>query len=214
MSTGQLEMSWIADTHGSTIGHSGVNAHACVTSKPISQHGIHSWISATGQGVFHGIENCINESSYMCILGMTPGFGDKTFAVQGFGNVGLYSMRYLHRFGAKCVAVCESDGSVWNPDSIEQKELEDFKLQHEIILGFPKAKIYERRILEVDCDIPAASEKQLTKSNAPRAKAKIIAEGANGPTTPEADKIVLERNIIVITDLYLNAGVVTVFYFE
>ena len=133
---------------------------------------------------------------------------------QGFGNVGLHSMRYLHRFGAKCVAVCESDGSVWNPDSIEQKELEDFKLQHEIILGFPKAKIYERRILEVDCDIPAASEKQLTKSNAPRAKAKIIAEGANGPTTPEADKIFLERNIMVITDLYLNAGVVTVFYFE
>ncbi|XP_019516046.1 PREDICTED: glutamate dehydrogenase 1, mitochondrial isoform X2 [Hipposideros armiger] len=170
MSTGEREMSWIADTYASTIGHYDINAHACVTGKPISQGGIHGRISATGRGVFHGIENFINEASYMSILGMTPGFGDKTFIVQ----------------------------------------------QHGSILGFPKAKLYEGNILEADCDIliPAASEKQLTKSNAPRIKAKIIAEGANGPTTPEADKIFLERNIMVIPDLYLNAGGVTVSYFE
>ncbi|EHH62873.1 hypothetical protein EGM_19641 [Macaca fascicularis] len=190
-------------------GHYDINAHACVTGKPISQGGIHGRISATGRGVFHGIENFINEASYMSILGMTPGFGDKTFVVQGFGNVGLHSMRYLHRFGAKCIAVCESDGSVWNPDGIDPKELEDFKLQH-------GAKPYEGSILEADCDIliPAASEKPLTKSNTPRVKARIIAEGANGPTTPETDKIFLERNIVVIPDLYLNAGGVTVSYFE
>ncbi|XP_030653628.1 glutamate dehydrogenase 1, mitochondrial [Nomascus leucogenys] len=158
-----------------TPGLPDINAHAYVTGKPIGQGGIHGRISATSCGVFHGIENFINEASYMSILGMTPGFGDKTFVVQGFGNVGLHSMRNLHSFGAKCIAVGESDGSIWNPDGINPKELEDFKLQHGSILGFPKAKPYEGSILEADCDIliPAASEKQLTKSDAPRVKAKV-----------------------------------------
>ncbi|XP_047647707.1 LOW QUALITY PROTEIN: glutamate dehydrogenase 1, mitochondrial-like [Phacochoerus africanus] len=212
VSTGKREMSWIADTYASTIGHYGINAHACITGKPVSQGGIHGCISATGQGIFHGTENFISGASY--ILGMTPGFGDKTFIVQGFRNVGLYSVRYLYHFGAECVVVGEADGSIWNLDGIDPKELEDFRLQHGTLLGFPKAKIHEGNILEADCDIsiPAASEKKLTKSNAPGVKAKIIAEGAEGPTTPEADKIFLERNFMAI--LYLNAGGVTISYFE
>uniref|UniRef100_G1QEL6 Glutamate dehydrogenase 1, mitochondrial n=1 Tax=Myotis lucifugus TaxID=59463 RepID=G1QEL6_MYOLU len=217
--SGEREMSWISDTCASTIGHYAVNALAYGTGKPISPE----WISATGWGVFQGIKNFISEASYKSILEMTPGFGDKTFVVQGFGNVGLHSMRYLHHFGAKCVGVGASDGSLWNPDGIDPKELEDFKLQHGSIPDFSEAELYEGGILEAGCDIliPAASEKQLTKSSTPRIKAKIIAEGAHGPTTLEADKIFLERNIMVIPYLYLNAGAgvgrwgrVSISYFE
>uniref|UniRef100_A0A8B9V5C2 Glutamate dehydrogenase n=1 Tax=Anas zonorhyncha TaxID=75864 RepID=A0A8B9V5C2_9AVES len=198
MSTGEREMSWIADTYASTIGHYDINAHACVTGKPISQGGIHGRISATGRGLFHGIENFINEASYMSILGMTPGFGDKTFAVQAHGHLEVHSFCFCQMFLYRCFSFLS------------------LFLQHGTIMGFPKAQILEGSILETDCDIliPAASEKQLTKANAHKVKAKIIAEGANGPTTPEADKIFLERNIMVIPDLYLNAGGVTVSYFE
>uniref|UniRef100_A0A4W3I2E6 Glutamate dehydrogenase 1, mitochondrial n=1 Tax=Callorhinchus milii TaxID=7868 RepID=A0A4W3I2E6_CALMI len=194
MSTGEREMSWIADTFATTMGHQDINAHACVTGKPISQGGIHGRISATGRGLFHGIENFINEASYMSVLGMTPGFGDKTFVIQvRFSNAAGFSI--CHRV-TKCLALwLQANGT---------------------IVGFPKAKPYEGQILEAECDIliPAAGEKQMTKRNAHKVKAKIIAEGANGPITPEADRIFLERNIMVIPDLYLNAGGVTVSYFE
>uniref|UniRef100_A0A674BFT8 Glutamate dehydrogenase n=1 Tax=Salmo trutta TaxID=8032 RepID=A0A674BFT8_SALTR len=188
MSTGEREMSWIADTYANTMGHHDINAHACVTGKPISQGGIHGRISATGRGVFHGIENFVNETAYMSQLALSPGFTDKTFVIQGFGNVGMHSMRYLHRFGAKCVGVGEMDGSIWNPNGIDPKELEDYKL------------------VKLDCVCRLCLN--------PLCLFQIIAEGANGPTTPDADKIFLERNIMVIPDMYLNAGGVTVSYFE
>ncbi|KAK7919161.1 hypothetical protein WMY93_010445 [Mugilogobius chulae] len=192
MSTGEREMSWIADTYANTIAHTDINAHACVTGKPISQGGIHGRISATDE-----------EFSTASRTSSTR--------LQGFGNVGLHSMRYLHRFGAKCVGVGEIDGAIYNPEGIDPKQLEDYKLQNGTIVGFPGAKPYEGSILEADCHIliPAAGRSSSHATTLPESRPRC-----QRPTTPDADKVFLANNVMVIPDMYLNAGGVTVSYFE
>ncbi|XP_064388934.1 glutamate dehydrogenase 1, mitochondrial-like [Halichondria panicea] len=218
MGTGAREMSWIADTYSMTHGCTDINSYACVTGKPIPQGGIHGRESTTRRGVYYSIRSFIRDADYCSEIGVLPGIAGKTFIVQGFGNVGLHSCRYLHREGAKCVGVMERDVSIVNrEDGIDPKELEDYKLNNGgSIKGFPGAQETTENLLTAECDIliPAAGEKQITAEIAEQIQAKVVAEGANGPTTIAAEKILMDRNIMVIPDLFANAGGVTVSYFE
>ena len=215
--TGEREMAWIVDTYQS-LKPGEIDAAGCVTGKPISLGGVRGRKEATGLGVFFGVrEVCLMENQ-MKKLGLTVGIEDKKVVVQGLGNVGYYSAKFFREHGAKVIAIAEYEGAIYNAAGLNEEEVFQHRKKTGSILNFPGAKNIEKSAdaLEMECDIliPAALENVIDANNAPRIKAKIIGEAANGPLTPEADDILAGKGVLVIPDMYLNAGGVTVSYFE
>ena len=220
MGTGQREMSWIVSTYAAH-GPKDINYLGCVTGKPVSQGGISGRIEATGRGVVFGLREFFRHSEdvkHARLEGDT--LEGKEVIVQGLGNVGYHAAKILEEEdGVKVIAILEWDGAVYDKNGLNVEDVYQYKIENKGgIKGFSKGKYFEKsaELLEQECDIliPAAREGVINQANAPRIKAKLIAEAANGPVTFKAEAILIEMGVVIIPDVYLNAGGVTVSYFE
>jgi len=206
VNTNARTMGWIMDTYSM---HRGYSVPAVVTGKPIAIGGSEGRAEATGRGCMYTAMQALKR------LNIDP--SRTTTVVQGFGNVGAVSAELLHEQGSRIVALSDSRGGIYNPKGIDPRAVQRFKQETGSLVGFPEADtVTNAELLELPCDIlvPAALEGQITRRNAARIRAKIVAEGANGPTTPEADRILYDRGIFLVPDVLANAGGVTVSYFE
>ena len=215
--TGEREMAWIVDTYAS-LKPGEIDAAGCVTGKPITQGGVRGRKEATGLGVFFGIREVCNMPDVMQKLGLSVGVEGKKVVVQGLGNVGYHSAKFFREHGSIVVAIAEYEGAIFNANGLNEEEVFQHRKRTGTILNFPGATNLTKSgdALELDCDIliPAALENVINNTNAEKIKAKIIGEAANGPLTPEADEILIKKGVLVVPDMYLNAGGVTVSYFE
>jgi len=206
VNTNAQTMAWIMDTYSMHVGYT---VPGVVTGKPIPLGGSEGRHEATARGAVYSIVEAANH------LGMD--LHGSRVAVQGFGNAGSIAARLISNEGATVVAVSDSSGGIHNPAGLDMERVIAWKAEHGTVVGCPGAtEITNAELLEVPCDvlIPAALENQITASNAHRIKAKLVAEAANGPTTPDADVILHERGVFLIPDILCNAGGVTVSYFE
>jgi glutamate dehydrogenase (NAD(P)+) len=213
----EREMAWIVDTY---LAHNpgSLDGLACVTGKPIAEGGVRGRREATGRGLYFALREACGIAEDMRALGLSTGIEGKRVIVQGLGNVGSNAARFCRDAGALIVAIVEHDGAIANAAGLDPDAVIAHRQARGSILDFPGATNMtpSAPALELDCDvlIPAAVENVLTADNAARIKARIILEGANGPTTPEAEAVFRERGTLVIPDVYANAGGVTVSYFE
>jgi len=206
VNTNEQIMAWVMDTYSM---HAGTTITSVVTGKPVEMGGSLGRREATGRGVMIVTREAVRHLD-IDIIGATV-------AVQGFGNVGSVSASLLQRIGAKIVAVADVQGGVYNPAGLDIPKLLEWTAKHKTVVGFPHADpLPGEKIFEVDADIliPAAMENQITIDNADKIKAKLVVEGANGPTTPDAHQKLHERGISVVPDILANVGGVTASYFE
>lgn len=215
--SGPREMAWIADTYA-TFKYDDLNSLGCVTGKPLGQGGIQGRTEATGQGIYYGLREALNNTEDMKKLGWSTGIDGKKIIVQGLGNVGFYAAKFCQEGGGIIIGIIEREGGILDENGLDVDAVLNHRKTLGSILNFPGAKNIEdpMSMLEMECDIliPAALENQITAENASNIKAKVIAEGANGPVTKDGEVILNKKNVMIIPDLYLNAGGVTVSYFE
>ena len=206
MNTNPQIMGWIMDTFSM---HKGYSVPAVITGKPLAIGGSEGRLEATARGVQYVTLEAMHD------LGMHP--EDSSVVIQGFGNVGSISARLLHELGCKILAVSDLHGGVYNPHGIDIHRALRYSKEHGSLKGLPETEpVTNAELLELPCDVlvPAALENQVTAKNALRVKARLIVEAANGPTTPEADRILNDRGVMIVPDILANAGGVTVSYFE
>ncbi|CAG2057431.1 unnamed protein product [Timema podura] len=263
-------MAWIADTYAKTFGHKDVNAHACVTGKPLNQGGIHGRHEAPSRGIYLGLDHFLHDKCYMGLIDVPTGWKNKTFILQvdkmaalitggrlennfglttlstldrdsnldiliisslvycensaldhavteGFTTVGYYVMLYFHYSGAKCIGVMEGEDCIYNTLGIIPKELRDYKNQNGSIVNFPKARQYEGKDLKNEkCDILVltAGRNVVTSATAGKIQAKIVVEGSDASITPSAHQLLINHCVLVLPDIYVNTGGLTMSYFE
>jgi glutamate dehydrogenase (NAD(P)+) len=206
VNTNAQTMAWIMDTYSM---HQGYTVPGVVTGKPVSLGGSEGRNEATARGTVY----CIVEAARHLSIDLKSA----TVVVQGFGNAGSIAAQLMVEEGAKVLAVSDSTGGIYSADGLDVGRVAGWKAEHGTVAGFPGSEPKTNaEILEIECDvlIPAALENQITSANAERIKARIVAEAANGPTTPEADDILHRRGVFMIPDILCNAGGVTVSYFE
>ncbi len=218
MGTGEREMAWIANSYR-TLHPEDINAEACVTGKPPQMGGIRGRVEATGRGVQNGLQEFFRHADDVKEAGLQGSLEGQRVVVQGLGNVGYHAARFLEEEdGAKIVGIIERDGALVNDAGLSVERVSEHLREHGGVKDFPDAEYVAdgSAVLEADCDIliPAALESQIGEQNAGRIRARLIAEAANGPLTYEGHRILSEAGRVVLPDLYLNAGGVTVSYFE
>lgn len=218
MGTGEREMAWITDTY-KQLHPEDINYLGCVTGKPVAHGGIRGRTEATGRGVVYAIREFFRNADDVKAAGLQPGLSGKRIVIQGLGNVGYHAAKLLdEEDSCKIIAIIERDGVLTNDRGMKVENVHCHINEHKTIKGFPDAQFSEDGAsgLEIECDIliPAAMEAQITTENANNIKTKLIIEAANGPVTFRADDMLRQRGITILPDAYVNAGGVTVSYFE
>ena len=218
MGTGEREMAWMADQFN-RMNTTNIDANACVTGKPLNAGGIAGRVEATGRGVQYALREFFRNPEDVKTSGMSGTLKDKRIVVQGLGNVGYHAAKFLsEEDGAKITALLEYNGAATNDDGLDIEALKAHMTAYGSLKDFAGATFHEDAspLLEKDCDIliPAAMERAITSANAERISTKLIIEAANGPVSAAADDILNKKGVVIIPDLYANAGGVTVSYFE